>query len=393
VISVLVDGRIDGHDGIGRYTRCLTGALRAHVGRDVRVGVLPPSGTVRYGLAEGEELLRAARARGADIVHLLDYRVPLGEPEIPLVATVHDLLRLLRPDHCYDDLDFVARFGPDGLAQLKAATTTLRGLADYPPGLVREPRSLHEEFCARMLALACARADRIVTPTRAVAQQLSGAVGRSVGVRVSPWGIDHQKVEQPDPDPSPTPPPVETSGRYLLYVGQALAHKRLPELLAAYEASRARVMDVRLLCVGRDFAAGAHGAQLLADRLGETAVAVGAVPDPTLVDLYQRAEALVHLAEDEGFGFPPLEALAAGIRVIASDIPALRETLAAHAMFVDPFDPDQVADAIDHVLATTDDAADRRRRIRWAQAYRWRRHARDIVAVYTEVARCAQNWS
>jgi glycosyltransferase involved in cell wall biosynthesis len=387
VIRVLVDGRIDGHDGIGRYTRCLTGALRAYAGRRVRVDLLPPSDKARYGPAEGEELMRAAQARGADIIHLLDYRVPLEEPEIPLVATVHDLLRLLRPDHCYGDADFSTRFGSYGLAQLKAATTALRGLADHPPRLIREPRSLHEEFCACMLALACARADRIVTPTRAVAQQLSGALGRSVGVRVSPWGIDHQEVEQPDTDPSPTALPVETPGRYLLYVGQARAHKRLPELLAAYEASRARGMDVRLLCIGRDFAAGAHGAQLLADLLGEAAVAVGTVPDLALVDVYQHAEALVHLAEDEGFGFPPLEALAAGIRVIASDIPALRETLGTHAMFVDPVDPVQVAGAIDHLLETTDDAADRRRRIRWAQGYRWCRHAQDIVAVYNEVAR------
>lgn len=65
MIKVLVDGRIDGHDEIGRYTRCLVAALREQAGPEVALTVLHPTGTARYSRAEGEELLRAARACAA----------------------------------------------------------------------------------------------------------------------------------------------------------------------------------------------------------------------------------------------------------------------------------------------------------------------------------------
>jgi hypothetical protein len=51
VTWVLIDGRIDGHDGIGRYTTCRIRALRAQAGRAVTINVLPPTGTPRYSRA------------------------------------------------------------------------------------------------------------------------------------------------------------------------------------------------------------------------------------------------------------------------------------------------------------------------------------------------------
>jgi hypothetical protein len=77
VIRVLVDGRIDGQDGIGRYTACLIRALRAQTGSAAAINVLSPTGTPRYSRAEGTELLDAARACQAEVIHVLDYRIPL----------------------------------------------------------------------------------------------------------------------------------------------------------------------------------------------------------------------------------------------------------------------------------------------------------------------------
>ena len=85
---VLVDGRIDGQDGIGRYTACLIRALRAQAGSAVAINVLSPTGTPRYSRAEGTELLDTARACQAEVVHLLDYRIPLEPTAIPLVVTM-----------------------------------------------------------------------------------------------------------------------------------------------------------------------------------------------------------------------------------------------------------------------------------------------------------------
>ncbi len=379
---VLIDGRIAGHDGIGRYTRCLTQALQSQARPGVRTKVLPPTGTPRYSRGEGTELLQAARACGAELIHVLDYRVPLEPATTPLVVTIHDILRLIRPHFCYSDEEFAARFGTAGLAELAAMTAVLRGLADPPLGATRAPQSLHEEFYARMLALACARASAVVTPTRTVARQLTAAIGHDRGVRVSAWGTDHLRADR-----SPAAGATLVDGRYLLYVGQARPHKGVETLFDAYQRSQAPRAGVRLVCVGRDFADGTHGAQDITVRLGRAAVAVGSVSDTTLLALYAHAEALVHLAEHEGFGFTPLEALAAGTRVVASDIPVLRETLADHALFADPADPDAIAQAISDVTVTSDERVARQRRRRWARRYRWSRHADDVLALYTEAAR------
>lgn len=174
---VLIDGRVDGHDVIGRYTRCLTQALQSQARPGVRIKVLPATGTGRYSRGEGTELLQAARASGAELIHVLDYRVPLEPATIPLVVTIHDILRLIQPHFCYSDEEFAARFGTAGLAELAVMTALLRGLAGPPPGATRAPESSHEEFYAQMLALACARASGIVTPTRTVARQLTAAIG------------------------------------------------------------------------------------------------------------------------------------------------------------------------------------------------------------------------
>ncbi len=379
---VLIDGRIDGHDGIGRYTTCLIRALRDQAGRAVTIHVLPPTGTPRYSRAEGTELLDAARVRRAKIIHLLDYRIPLEPTTIPQVVTIHDILRLARPQSCYSNEQFAARFGSAGLAELAMTTSALRGLAGSSHGSGPAPGSLHGEFYARMLALACARAAAVITPTHTVARQLTAAIGHDRLVRVSAWGIDHLPAPGvPDADQAPV------GDRYLLYVGQARAHKGLDILLDAYQRSQAPDAGVRLVCAGRDFADGTHATASIKYRLGDAAVALGSVSDDTLRALYAQAEALVHLAEHEGFGFTTLEALAVGARVLASDIPALRETLADHALFADPNDAAAVAKAINHLVTTPDEPTSRRHRMSWARRYQWSRHANDVLAVYGEVTR------
>jgi glycosyltransferase involved in cell wall biosynthesis len=202
--------------------------------------------------------------------------------------------------------------------------------------------------------------------------------GRAHGVVVSPWGIDHQATDEPV-EPAADLPAV---GRYLLYVGQARAHKGLDSVLSAYERSGAPGAGARLVLAGADFAAHGALAQRAVARLGTSVLPLGCVDDVDLRRLYRNAEALLHLADQEGFGFTPLEAFAAGTRVIAADIPTLRETLKGHAVFVDPTDTASVAGAIDRVLAAPDLPAHREDRRRWAARYTWSGHAEDVVAAY-----------
>jgi glycosyltransferase involved in cell wall biosynthesis len=377
-MRVLVDGRVRGRDGIGRYTRELIAALQASETATVRVTVLGPTATPRYSRAEGEELRRAARSCGADVIHLLDCRVPLDTDGTPVVVTVHDLMRVTRPDLCYSDEQFADRFGAGGLAELRVMVDALAAVTGPPAGGSRAPGGAHEVFCARMLMLAMNRAAAVITPTRTVAAQLAQATGRDHGGVVSPWGIDHEATCEPA-ELTADPPAL---GRYLLYVGQARAHKGLESMLSAYERSGAASAGARLVLAGVDFAVEGEVARGAIARLGASVVPLGYVDDVDLRQLYRNAEALLHLAEEEGFGFTPLEAFAAGARVIAADIPTLKETLNGHAVFVDPTDADSVAGAIDRVLTEPDLPAHRETRRHWAARCTWSRHAGDVLAVY-----------
>jgi len=199
-----------------------------------------------------------------------------------------------------------------------------------------------------MLALAVARADRVIVPTVTVAGTLADLVAVAENVMVSPWGVDHL------PNPSPVPVPG-VSGPYLLYVGQARPHKGLTELLTALSVRRGTEV---LVLAGRDFTPGGAAARSATEALGsDGVVALGEVSDAALARLYRGAAALVHLAAHEGFGFPPLEALAHGCPVLAADIPVLQETLGSQASFADHNDPGHIATQLEQLIATDTSAS------------------------------------
>lgn len=382
MIRVLVDGRVTGHDGIGRYTACLTAALREVSGPDLDVTILNATGTPRYSRAEDTELEQAARNAGADLIHVLDYRIPTEQLSVPIVATIHDVLRLDQ-SHCYANDQFAARFGHQGLSALREAVQTLRRLPRPGAPAAIAYDSLHAEFYARMLHWTCQRACRVATPTRTVAQQLIRHTGLPAEPVAILLGIDHSSLASSAGQPGPAGMrPVPS--RYLLYVGQARPHKGLADLLTAYRHSRADHDGVPLVCVGRDFVPGTDAHQQLSETAGRAGIALGPVPDSMVRSLYAGAEALVHLAAHEGFGFTPLEAMAAGTRVIASDIPVLRETLGAHACFTDPRSPHDVATAINRVLTEPDNPRARAERMRWANKYTWQEHMARVVRLYQE---------
>jgi glycosyltransferase involved in cell wall biosynthesis len=77
---------------------------------------------------------------------------------------------------------------------------------------------------------------------------------------------------------------------------------------------------------------------------------LGFVPEPVLADAYRRASLFVFLSHIEGFGLPPLEAMAAGIPVVCSNVSSLPEVCGDAARLVPPLDVDAAADAIGEVL-------------------------------------------
>lgn len=181
-------------------------------------------------------------------------------------------------------------------------------------------------------------------------------------------------------------------GPYVLSVGTLQPRKNIEGAIAGYELMRdAGGAQVKLVIVG---ARGWRDDELMrrvssSVYAGDIVVA-GRVDDATLVDLYRAAECLVFPSRYEGFGYPPLEAMACGTPVVSTDNTSIAEAIGDAAEVIDPDDPGSIAEAIDRVL-TDPDRARRLREAGRVQAARFtnQRFLDATVAVYERVLSAA----
>lgn len=199
--------------------------------------------------------------------------------------------------------------------------------------------SFHGEVQARELgartARAIARADRVVAPSHATAHDVRERFPRS-RVEVIPFGGDHVPPAPAGPSPHPRP--------FYLAVGTIEPRKNHLALLAAWD----RLPEPRpdLVVVGaRGWECDAIVAALRARR-SRGVTWLERAPDEQTFALLRHAIALVYPSKLEGFGFPPLEAMASGTPCICGDTPALRELAGDAARFAAADDVDDVAAAM-----------------------------------------------
>jgi glycosyltransferase involved in cell wall biosynthesis len=177
---------------------------------------------------------------------------------------------------------------------------------------------------------------------------------------------------------------------YILFVGTIEPRKNIPALIDALKILRARGLTHRLLIAGRKgwlyeniFA---HARQSgIADQIDF----LNYVPDADLAALYSACEAFVFPSLYEGFGLPPLEAMACGAPVVCSNTSSLPEVVGDAALLVNPHAANEIADAIERVLtnpALRDEL--RAKGLAHAQKFSWERTARETLAIYKRV--CAQ---
>jgi glycosyltransferase involved in cell wall biosynthesis len=173
---------------------------------------------------------------------------------------------------------------------------------------------------------------------------------------------------------------------FVLFVGSLLPWRNVPRLVAAVARLNARRGSAAcgLLIVGRDIWGTDPSASLAAER-GWTAWArfSGYVSDDALPELYAAAAVFAYPSLYDGFGIPPLEAMACGTPVVASTGGALPEILGDAALLVDPTDEQ----ALSHALRTAleQPAALRTKGVAQAARYSWDRAAEDTWRVYQHV--------
>lgn len=284
---------------------------------------------------------------GVDVFHGTNYRVPFL-PLLPSVLTIHDLSSIRLPE-------------------LHERTT--RRTARRLPWMVRA-------------------ATHVVTPTQAMRAEILdefrlpvekvSVIPLAAGPQFSPSApgnpavLEKHKIKQP----------------YVLFVGTLEPRKNLVTLVRAFARLSAELQkETQLVLCGRW---GWKNEELQSEirrlHLEEKVRATGHVPAEDLPALYRSATLLAYPSLYEGFGLPPLEAMACGVPVIAGTAPALSEVLGDAALRVDPPKVDDWRDALETLLLKP---AERESYIRkgfeQAKKFSWQRTAEQTYRVYQKV--------
>ncbi len=276
-----------------------------------------------------------------DVVHATFIGPPARSP---VVVTIHDLTFIRFPELCTRDTLQYGRLVRRALDRGAVVHATSKFVA----GEVREHFAIDD--------------------TRIVQIPL--------GVRPSGGG---------DPDRGRV---VAGATRYVLALGTVEPRKNLPVLVRAFDRTAPTDPELRLVVAGADgWGASEFQAAWTAAKHADRVVRLGYVSDAERRDLLSGARVLAYPSIYEGFGLSPLEAMGAGVPVVAARVGALPETLGDAAVFVDPVDVDGLADALDRVVH--DDELRRAlvaRGCRRVEQYRWPHIAPRFVDLYRSLA-------
>jgi glycosyltransferase involved in cell wall biosynthesis len=179
--------------------------------------------------------------------------------------------------------------------------------------------------------------------------------------------------------------------RFVLYVGNIKPHKNLVRLIEAFnQLRRGDLEDLRLLIIGDEISKlPALRRAVHRNKLHKHVRFLGYLPDDTLAILYRLASVFVFPSLYEGFGLPPIEAMASGTPVVTSNVSALPEVTGDAALLADPYDVESIVDAMRQVLSDPALAAEMSRKgLLRAREFSWERSAAKTLEVYQQVG-CA----
>jgi glycosyltransferase involved in cell wall biosynthesis len=321
---------------------------------------LPPNSRVskrrvkapHYSLSEQTSFVGDLNREELDLVHFTHFNMPLLYKR-PSVVTIHDLSISKFPE-------LMAR---QGVLQRMGYTMTIKNAVKTARAVICISENTKED-AIHMLG---ADVKRIHVIYEGVAEEFAPVTdeGKLTDLK------RRLKIEKP----------------FILYTGNFRAHKNLVTLVKAFNLLRNRYQNESQLVLAGD---PSQATPELADTihsLGLDAYVLqpGYVAEEDLPALYSAARVFAFPSLYEGFGLPPLEAMACGTPVVAANASCLPEVLGDAALYFAPQDPDELAAQLAKVV-TEDSVHDdfRARGFNRVKRYSWKKMAQEILAVYKE---------
>jgi glycosyltransferase involved in cell wall biosynthesis len=367
-MRVAIDARKLRDFGIGTYTRNLLRHLArldcdteyvllchpadlgvaAQLGRNFR-GVLEAA--PNYSLREQIHVPWVLRRERPDVFHSPHYVLPTAT-RCASVVTIHDCIHLMFPQY----LPGRAAYAYARAAMWSAARRSHRIL------------TVSEASKRDIMRFFNVPADKVVVVYNAIDERF----------RTVPAEEDIERVRER----------YQLHSGFVLYVGNIKPHKNLVRLIEAFDQLRQRGFDdMKLLIIGDEISKlPALRRAVHTHKLHKHVRFLGYLPDETLAVLYRLAAVFVFPSLYEGFGLPPLEAMACGTPVVTSNVSSLPEVTGDAAVLVDPYDVESIVAGIERVL-TDPDLRERlkARGIARAREFSWEQSVARTRELYLEV--------
>jgi glycosyltransferase involved in cell wall biosynthesis len=345
-MRVAIDARKLHDFGIGTYIRNLLRTLArldrdteyvlllqetdlhvpGHLGPNFR-GVLERS--ANYSMREQLHIPYVLMRERPDVYHAPHYVLPVAVP-CRSVVTIHDTIHLMFPQYL--------------------------------------PNRAAYAYARSLMWAAARRADRILTVSASSKRDILHYFNvPPEKIEVVYNALDERFGAEPRPEEiARVRERFQLDHGFVLYAGNIKPHKNLVRLIDAFEGLRSAVHKY---------------------KLHKHVRFLGFLSDETLAVLYRLAAVFVFPSLYEGFGLPPLEAMASGTPVVTSNVSSLPEVAGDAAVLVDPYDAMDIKDGIKRVLTDPALAAEMRRKgLLRAREFSWERSVARTLEIYRETA-------
>lgn len=307
--------------------------------------------------------------RGVDVA-----RIPAQEH--PVLTLLQETLAGVQQGRSGDILHYVADTGPL-LRTRRPSVVTVHGVASRWISVARN--AYQEKVWRTRVQRAVDSTDQVVTVSRSSADDVREVFGVDPSrLTVIEHGIDIERFSKRASLSGDTSARVPE--RFVLYLGNIEPRKNLKSLVAAFATPEVRALGLKLVIAGKP--AWNASESMTAIEASPDVIHLGYVTDEDRCALMQSCTAFAFPSLYEGFGFPVVEALAAGAVVITSDRGSLAE-VAGPALRFDNVEIDGLSEGI--VRAVTDQEARRNCRdngLRWASRYTWDASVAKHIDVY-----------